>query len=686
MRQSILQVLFRRQPPRYWFRPCLEVLEDRVVLSPILIPVTSTSDVPAYAASVTVSQLQAANFVGVTLRDAINAANNTDQIQPGQTYLIQLQQTTYALNQIDNFVEGPNALPLISSNITIQGNGATLDVVGTQMRIFDVGGNGLGVSSGFGNLTLENLALENGVASGDAGGLGAGGAIFSSGVLNLIGVTLTNNQAIGATSNGMLGNGSPPGFNFDGSIDGMGGAIFNVLGSVSIIQSTLTGNTARGGQALSDVPSGSGLGGAVFNEDGAVLIADTTIAFNNALSGAAPSVVPIGKFTDGGGVYNLAITDPTIGAKSAATVTLINSIISNSNTGQGQVVADLTNNTFDFVVPTAKVNGTSDLVMTADALNSSGIPINAIGGGLGVQAGLIVSSADPHLGPLQNNGGLTSTMAITTASPAAGIGSIAALNALIAAGQIPLNGTGSPLDQAAQLRIDPGRGVLDVGSFEAQTPVPPVMQPPPTGGPPPIPIPIPTPGLPILPPPLPTPVATVSSPSTASTPPTSATSGAFAITTNVVFHSNPLVTPSGGDEPAPLSPEGGPGAPLSVVFVENTLAGPTSTPPAIEPGRPLPTPLEYVQTRALRLGASVTDGDDSVTLVEQLLAGRRTATAAAKATVTPSPTPPPPPAPAPPGAQSAPKKQSWLPWLVWPWLLLGVALPVRARREAAASP
>src|SRR5262245_1221959 len=93
----------------------LEPLEDRFV--PATIKVTSIADVLLNPTTVKVDRLGP----DVTLRDAINAANNT----PGAD-IIELERKTYQLVKIDNYWYGPNGLPAIFSDITIEGNGATI--------------------------------------------------------------------------------------------------------------------------------------------------------------------------------------------------------------------------------------------------------------------------------------------------------------------------------------------------------------------------------------------------------------------------------------------------------------------------------------------------------------------------------------------------------------------------------
>jgi len=118
-----------------------------------------------------------------------------------------LKSSTQLLTAPDNYWYGPNALPAISSTITIEGNGAIIerDVgAATPFRLFYISG---GLTNGLaaGSLTLKNLTLRNGHAKGGnaqggGGGLGAGGAIFNQGALTLDGATLTANTAEGGNT------------------------------------------------------------------------------------------------------------------------------------------------------------------------------------------------------------------------------------------------------------------------------------------------------------------------------------------------------------------------------------------------------------------------------------------------------------------------------------------------------
>jgi hypothetical protein len=191
------------------FRPRLEALDERAV--------------PA------VFNVAAGDEAGLIA--AINAAND-EGTNPGAD-TINLS-GTYTFAAPDNFWYGPNALPAISSDITIQGdstNGAVIERdaglgTGTPFRLFYVSGGLSGLDAG--TLTLRNLTLQNGLAKGGdsfqgGGGLGAGGAIFSQGTVALDGVTLTNNTAQGGQS-GVSGLGSGGGgIGEDAPTNGNGG-------------------------------------------------------------------------------------------------------------------------------------------------------------------------------------------------------------------------------------------------------------------------------------------------------------------------------------------------------------------------------------------------------------------------------------------------------------------------------
>ncbi len=251
----------------------LEHLEERVTPATV-ISVTDPSGGMDNPANVTVSALGQ----NVTLIDAINAANNTGgstsyliDLPVGKTitFTQPLNNTTVSGTHVvqDQQWYGPDALPAITSNITIQGNGDTLQIApGANMRFFYVSGgpNFTGGALSAGSLELDYLTLEGGVAQGGngagsgGGGLGAGGAIFNQGILTFNSDTLTDNQAIGGNggpgSNGYTGLGGGGGMGGDASAH-EGGGFGGDFG--------ITGGPTGGTGILSQVIGGGG-GGAGF--------------------------------------------------------------------------------------------------------------------------------------------------------------------------------------------------------------------------------------------------------------------------------------------------------------------------------------------------------------------------------------------------------------------------------------
>src|SRR5580658_10376878 len=114
------------------------------------------------------------------------------------------QNGQYVVTAPNNWWYGPNAFPAISSNIYIEGNGATISRQSgaPNFRFFYVSGGFSTIPVG--TLTLDNLTLQNGLAQGGRGGngissgggaAGMGGAIFNQGTTALVNVQLLQNTA-----------------------------------------------------------------------------------------------------------------------------------------------------------------------------------------------------------------------------------------------------------------------------------------------------------------------------------------------------------------------------------------------------------------------------------------------------------------------------------------------------------
>lgn len=202
-----------------------------------------------------------------SLRQAIIDANN-ESINPGADTILFAAGLTAGGPAIINLstsgdgTAGPSAFG-ITSPITITGptgsNGITLSNTFVNQRLFYV--------SAAGKLTLDSLTLSDGKAQGgngfDGGGgaAGLGGAIFNAGSLTILNSTLSGNQAIGGggSSMGSSGGGGGglggSGSRIDGGGPNGGGAgYFGGDGATS-------GGFGGGGGGGNGDPSGSGIPG-----------------------------------------------------------------------------------------------------------------------------------------------------------------------------------------------------------------------------------------------------------------------------------------------------------------------------------------------------------------------------------------------------------------------------------------
>lgn len=500
----------------------------------------------------------------ITLRDAITLANKS----AGPDTIILQPYQTYNLDQIDNYWYGPNGLPAISSEITIQGNGATLNRSGgPNFRFFYVSNQMFGGLS-TGKLTLQGLTLQGGVAQGGSsyqggGGLGAGGAIFNAGTVVLDSVLLVSNAAYGGStadstdrkagggigapagsgycagggfggplpgatspdfaatggaghegqgatyrggpcetinseptfagfggggeSTGFMnggfggGGGGVPDYSNDGIYGkggfgggygatyyswasargggggGMGGAVFNRLGTLTVVNSTLTQNHAQGGDGATHVagfraPSGagSGFGGGIFNLDGTVNLINATIARNDTAAGGGD-----GGMADGYQVYNLAEGQVT-------TLTLANSILAGASDHH-----DLVNQTgADGPNALAKVTNAAGVTVATNIIPTQipNLDVNFNAGGKGMVTVAVVTvdskPVNANLGNLYTNGGWTRSIPPNSDSKAINGGLASA--ALDAAGQpLAFDQRGAPYGRIFS-------GQVDIGAYQTQ--------------------------------------------------------------------------------------------------------------------------------------------------------------------------------------------------------------------------
>ena len=292
------------------------------------------------------------------------------------------------------------------------------------------GAGGFGGGGGGGAFRDVNTYDKSGNGGFGGGGGGAGN--------NLYNVAYGGDGGFGG-GDGCLSTGSP---GRGGGGGGLGGAIFSDGGSVNLVNSTLIGNSAMGGAGC---VVGAGLGGGLFSRNGSLTVQYSTLSGNitNAFGAAYHSSDPLPinfGLDSGGGIF-------VVGDGATATVSLNNSIIANSTMGPNQV--------YDYTTVTLSALGSG--------LNQGGSNnLIELSHGFG---GPPVFNPDPQLGPLQDNGGPTWTMAPAPGSPA--------IDAIAIDGNFCNPPTST--DQRGAVRangVNRGGSACDIGAYEisAETP------------------------------------------------------------------------------------------------------------------------------------------------------------------------------------------------------------------------
>jgi hypothetical protein len=291
-----------------------------------------------------------------TLRSAITAANSSAT----PTTITLATDTIYYYTAPDNFTDGGNALPVITGNITIIGNGATIERVGgPRFRLFDVAGGG--------SLNLQNVTLQGGYAWSNS----VGGAIYSAGTLTLDGVTLSGNIAQGGVGDaGSHTNGG----------DAFGGGVYVAAGTATLTNDTFRGNTAQGGNGgdslgilnLTATNGGNASGGGLYVAGGTATLTNDTFSGNTAQGGNGGNGYSVGDggFHENGGSGGNASGGGL--SVAAGTVTLTNDTLSGNSARAGN-------------------GGLGGLGISSSAGGSGG---NASGGGLSVAGGTVTLTND----------------------------------------------------------------------------------------------------------------------------------------------------------------------------------------------------------------------------------------------------------------------------------------------------
>jgi len=292
-----------------------------------------------------------------------------------------------------------------TENLTI---GFSLKVIGSGAKTTIIDGGAVGtvvyISSSTAKVALSKLTIRNGLAS------SSGAGILNWGTLTINASTISNNVA----------RGEPNG--------GFGAGVTNTsTGTLTVNNSTFSGNRVSGA-------FGAGFGAGIFNY-GTATINNSTFTANTA-SGWGGAI---------GNEGNLNINNSTISSNTeiyiygaignyTGTVILQNSIVANNAGGNCYTRTAITSHGYNL-----SSDGTCNFNNTGDLNNT-----------------------DPKLGPLQNNGGPTQTMALPSGSPAIDAGNPNGCK----------DSNGSPLktDQRGKPRPDKeDTGGCDMGAYERQS-------------------------------------------------------------------------------------------------------------------------------------------------------------------------------------------------------------------------
>jgi len=354
-------------------------------------------------------------------------------------------------------------------------NSGTLTVADTMITGNTAYGAGGGLVNAGGSLTIQDSAVVSNTADitndSDAGGIAnydgvativrsvisdnragfAGGGIENTGTMTIIASTISDNRApiVGGISTfGGILTVTDSSVTANQALNAYSGGIYNTA-AMTVTNSAITGNSAPG-------DGGGVYSRNIYGSTAKTTIVNSTIGGNN--SGGA-----------GGGIY---AASTTTGAGKGA-LTLENDTISRNTaiTGGGLALDDgplLTIADTIVAANSAPITGTAPDcagTLTSRGYNLLGVDAGCTGVTNGIdgdQSGSAAHPLNPGLGPLQDNGGSSLTMALLSGSAAIDAGNPGGC----------ADGQGNPLttDQRGMPRPNPANGRCDIGAYEVQTP------------------------------------------------------------------------------------------------------------------------------------------------------------------------------------------------------------------------
>jgi hypothetical protein len=390
------------------------------------------------------------------------------------TGALQVTNSTFAANQAvggaggDVYFQGQVG-SAVGGGIYDAGSGLTI----TRCTF---GGNSGAVRGGIYAGGTTNLTVSNSTIDGNKGG-----GIYAAGPLTVNDCTISGNS--GSPGGGIYAAG-PLTVNrctISGNSGGPGGGIW-AGSSLTVSDSTITGNSApfvKGGGIYATGPltvSGCTISGNSGDGGGIWTTGTTTVTSSSICKNTAGGIIGLANGASMTLTNSTICDNPTnidgwgfgVAVTGAWTVTVTNCTISGNVMG-GLVALDYFTGTI--MVGNSIIAGNTHLSTTNPAWDVFGTVAsqghNLIGDGTGSsgwlgtdQVGIATTPLDPKLGPLQNNGGPTQTMALLPGSPAIDAGD----NALALD---PTTGQPLTTDQRGFPRTV--NGTVDIGAFEFTT-------------------------------------------------------------------------------------------------------------------------------------------------------------------------------------------------------------------------